>query len=144
MKTLRTTFAMTVAALLAVATLTTLAPAAGASSAAAPASERAVRVYYGALALSTDGAVGGYYDARTKAAAYRGALRQCRQKSNYPGTCAKVGWVRNACGAVSVKFGSDGFVSDARFGWGRTKRIAISQARRGFGGQIRGWVCTTR
>jgi hypothetical protein len=140
MKTLRTTFAITVAALLAAVTLTALAPSAG----AAPASERAGRTYYGALAIATDGAVGGYYNARSKAAAFGGALRQCRQKSNYPGTCVKVGWVRNACGAVSVKFGSDGFVSDVRFGWGPSKRVAIAQARRGFGGQIRGWVCTAR
>lgn len=141
MNTLRTTFAMTIAALLAAVTLTALAPSAGA---AAPTNERAARTYYGAIALAADGAVGYAYDFRTKGAALRAAHNKCRDKSDYPGTCTKVGWVRNACGAVSVRFGADGFVSRYKFGWGRTKRIAIQQAKRNFGGQIRAWVCTTR
>jgi hypothetical protein len=143
MNIVRTTLAMTVAALVTAVSITALAPAASASSPTAPTSERA-RVYYGALALSSDGAVGGYYNTRTKGAAFNGALRQCRQRSDYPGTCTKVGWVRNACGAVSVKFGADGFVRDAKFGWGPSKRVAVRQAKARFGGQVRGWVCTAR
>ncbi|MDQ4053175.1 MAG: DUF4189 domain-containing protein [Actinomycetota bacterium] len=141
---LRTTIAMTAAALLTAACLTVLAPAAGAASPGAPTNERSARALYGAIALAADGAVGYTYDLHTKRAALRAAHKQCRQRSDYAGTCTKVGWIRNACGAVAVKFRPSGFVSRYKFGWGRTKRAAVEEAKRGFGGQIGAWVCTSR
>ncbi len=141
MTTFRTTFAMTVAAVLAAVSL-----AFASSAAAAPAedSPRAGRTYFGAIALASDGAFGYSFDFGTKRAALNAAHQRCRQRSEYPGTCTKVGWIRNACGAVSVKYDRQGFVSRYKFGWGGTKAIAIAQARRNFGGTIRAWVCTTR
>jgi len=140
MKRSRTTLA--VAALLAAACLSALAPSAGAV--AAPAAERPARVVYGAIALAADGAVGYTYDFRTRRAALRAALRQCRQGSDYASTCKKVGWIRNSCGAVAVKFRPSGFVKYYKFGWGRTKRDAVREARQGFGGRTQAWVCTSR
>ena len=101
MTTFRTTFALTVAAVLAAVSLTF---ASSASAAPAEERERAGRVYYGAIALASDGAFGYSYDFGTKRAALNAAHQRCRQRSDYPGTCTKVGWIRNACGAVSVKY----------------------------------------
>ena len=141
MTTFRTTFALTVAALLAGVSLTF---ASSASAATADESKRAGRAYFGAIALASDGAFGYSYDFGTKRAALNAAHQRCRQRSDYPGTCTKVGWIRNACGAVAVKYDRQGFVSRYKFGWGGTKQAAIAAAKRNFGGVIRTWVCTTR
>ncbi len=141
MTTFRTTFALTVAAVMAVASLTF---ASSASAAPADESERAGRVYYGAIALAADGAFGYSYDFGTKRAALDAAHQRCRQRSDFPSTCTKAGWIRNACGAVAVKYDREDFVDRYKFGWGRTKRAAVAAAKRDFGGEIRTWVCTTR
>ena len=141
MTTFRTTFALTVAAVLAGVSLTF---ASSAGAAPAEESQRTGGVYFGAIALASDGAFGYSFDFRTKQAALNAAHQRCRTRSDYPGTCTKVGWIRNACGAVSVKYDRQGFVTRYKFGWGATKPIAIAQARRNFGGKIRAWVCTTR
>lgn len=139
----RTTIAL--AAVSAVAAVSLLvAPGAGASAPAAPSSERAARAYFGAIALAADGAAGYAYDFGTKRAALRAAHQRCKSLSDYPDTCTRVGWVRNACGAVAVKFRPDGFVARYKFGWGRSKAVAIRMAKRNFGGDIRAWVCTAR
>ena len=101
MTTFRTTFALTVAAVLAGVSLTF---ASSAGAAPADESQRAGGVYFGAIALASDGAFGYSFDFRTKQAALNAAHQRCRQRSDYPGTCTKVGWIRNACGAVSVKY----------------------------------------
>jgi hypothetical protein len=141
MTTFRTTFALTLAAVLAGVSLTF---ASSAGAAPAEQSKQAGRVYYGAIALASDGAFGYSYDFATKRAALDAAQQRCRQRSEYPGTCTKIGWIRNACGAVAVKYDRQGFVSRYKFGWGGTKRAAIAAAKRNFGGTIRTWVCTTR
>lgn len=104
------------------------------------------RAFYGAIALSVDGAGGIANDKRTKFRAKRAAKRQCKRRSDYPGQC-KVGvWVRNACGAISVKRNADGFIT--RYGWAvrRYKRPAIRAAQHKCGRKCQryAWVCTTR
>lgn len=142
MNQIRTIVAMAVATVLA-GTMLAFAPASNASTSSAPTTERS-RAFYGAIALSADSTIAYSYDYRTKRRALRAAYRKCKARAEYPGTCTKVGWVRNGCGAVAVKYGTNGLVSRYKFGWGRTKAIAKANARRNFGGQIRGWVCTTR
>ncbi len=136
----RSLLVMTIAAVLASASLSF---ASSAGAATADQSQR-VRLYYGAISLASDGAFGYSYDFGTKRAAQNAAQQRCRQHSDYPGTCTQVGWFRNACGAVAVKYDREGFVSRYKFGWGTTKPRAVAQARRNFGGTIRTWVCTTR
>ena len=143
MHTIRTIIAMAITALLA-GTLLAFAPASGATADRPAPTERAARVYYGAIALSADSTIAYAYDYRTKGRALKAAYKRCKRKAHYPGTCTKVGWVRNGCGAVAVKYGNDGLVSRYKFGWGATKTRAKQNAQRGFGGQLRGWVCTTR
>ena len=110
------TMAATLALLTMIAgTLLVTSPGAGAAPAAAPA--RAGN--YGAIAIGKDGAAGYSYNFGTKAAAYRRALSECNQRSAY--RCVKVGWVRNACGAVAVKYGSRGLVSRYNFGYARSR-----------------------
>ncbi|GAA5155433.1 hypothetical protein GCM10023340_40690 [Nocardioides marinquilinus] len=119
------------------------------SASAAPAPEstvaaKAPRAYYGAIAMANDGAWGVAYDYRTRAGAYDRALKGCRKNAAYPGTCRKIGWVRNACGAVAAKFNSRGFVTRYKYGFAATKVGAKRKARANFGGRIVTWVCTTR
>lgn len=115
-------------------------PSASAKSAA---SESQARSYYGAIALGKDGATGYGTNYRTRAGAYDRALRECNQRSAF--RCVKVGWVRNACGAVAVKFNSSGTrVTRYKYGYAVTRHRAEANARRNFGGQIRAWVCTKR
>lgn len=126
------------------ATMLALIPAGSAQAAESPASARAARNYFGAIAISADAATGYSYDYRTRKRAQNVAVAKCRQRSNYPGTCRIAGWMRNACGAVAVKYDSRGFVSRYKYGWAGTKQGAKNAARRNFGGQIRTFVCTTR
>jgi Domain of unknown function (DUF4189) len=126
------------------ATLAAAAPASAESGSTSP-SERG-RNYYGAIALSVDGAGGIANDKRTKARAKRVAKKQCKRRSNYPGKCEVGVWVRNACGAISVKRNSDGFIT--RYAWAvrRYKRPAVRAAQRKCGRKCQryAWVCTTR
>ena len=104
------------------------------------------RNYYGALSISSDNAWGGSYDYGTKRKAIKRAQRECKERSNYPGTCETAVWVRNGCAALSVKLNSDGFVT--RYGWAvdRYKGPAIKAAQKKCGNKCvkRAWVCTTR
>ena len=145
-------FRLLVVTALAVAlgTTFTLATAGSASASAeggtpAP-TERAARAYYGAIALSVDGAGGIANDKRSKAKAKRVAKAQCKRRSNYPGRCEVGVWVRNACGAISVKRNANGFIT--RYGWAvrRYKGPAVRAAQHKCGSSCKryAWVCTTR
>lgn len=138
--------AATVLALGVALALTGATPAtANADPSSAPASERA-RNYFGAIALSVDGAGGIANDKRTKRKAKRAAKAKCKRRSNYPGQCEVGVWVRNACGAISVKRNSDGFIT--RYAWAvrRYKGPAVRAAQHKCGGKCKkyAWVCTTR
>jgi hypothetical protein len=126
------------------ATLAAAAPASAESGSTSP-SERG-RNYFGAIALSVDGAGGIANDKRTKAKAKRVAKKKCKRRSNYPGQCKVAVWVRNACGAVSVRRDANGFVT--RYGWAvrRYKGPAVRAAQRKCGNRCQkyAWVCTTR
>lgn len=117
-------------------------PTHGPADATATASK--ARNYWGAIAISRDAAWGVAYDHRSKSGALKAAQRRCKSHSSEPGQCRKVGWVRNACGAVAVKYYDSGAVRRYKFGYGQTKNAAKSRARRNFGGDILTWVCTTR
>ncbi len=138
------TLALAVAALGVTLAFATTTPAVAAESGTSP-TERA-RSYYGAIAISVDARGGIANDRRTKAAAKRAAKAKCKRQSQYPGRCFTAVWVRNACGAVSVKLNSDGFVT--RYGWAvrRYKGPAIRAAQQKCGSNCRklAWVCTTR
>jgi hypothetical protein len=118
---------------------------ASAEGGSTPPSERG-RAYYGAIALSVDGAGGIANDKRTKARAKRVAKRKCKRRSNYPRQCEVGVWVRNACGAISVKRNSDGFIT--RYAWAvrRYKGPAVRAAQHKCGRNCQryAWVCTTR
>jgi hypothetical protein len=105
-----------------------------------------LRNYYGAIALSVDGAGGIANDKRTKARAKHVAMAQCKRRSNYPGQCEVGVWVRNACGAISVRLNSDGFIT--RYAWAvrNYKRPAVRAAQHKCGSSCKryAWVCTTR
>ena len=120
----------------------TTAPSASASSD----TSQQRRNYFGALSISSDNAWGGSYDYVTKRKAIKRAQRECKKRSNYPGTCERAVWVRNGCAALSVKLNSDGFVT--RYGWAvnRYKGPAIKAAQKKCGKKCvkRAWVCTTR
>ena len=111
---------------------------------AEPAQPNRARAYYGAIALSNDGTATYAFDYRTKRAALSAAYKRCKSRSSLPRNCRKVGWVRNACGAVAVKKYPSGYISRYHYGYGRNKAAAKAAARRNFGGQIAVWVCTTR
>jgi uncharacterized protein DUF4189 len=140
---------MVVAALaVALGTTATLATAGSASAeegSTSPA-QRSARAYYGAIALSVDGGGGIANDKRTKAKAKRVAKAKCKRNSNYPGKCEVGVWVRNACGAISVKVNADGFIT--RYGWAvrRYKGPAVRAAQHKCGSSCKkyAWVCTTR
>jgi len=104
------------------------------------------RNYYGALSISSDNAWGGSFDYGTKRGAIKRAQRECKDRSNLPGTCEAAVWVRNGCAALSVKLNSDGFVT--KYGWAvnRFKGPAIKAAQKKCGKKCvkRAWVCTTR
>jgi hypothetical protein len=129
------------------ATLVTAGPASASAEGGSPApTERAARNFYGAIALSVDGGGGIANDKRTKARAKRVAKAKCRRHSNYPGRCEVGVWVRNACGAISVKRNADGFIT--RYGWAvrRYKGPAVRAAQHKCGSSCKryAWVCTTR
>jgi hypothetical protein len=113
---------------------------------AAPAQDRQVRNYYGAIAISVDQAWGVSYDYRTKRAAKRSARNRCQNHSSYPRRCEVTVWVRNGCAATAVKTNRDGFVTRYAWGIGRSprqaKRRALSELTRPK--KILTWVCTTR
>lgn len=102
------------------------------------------RDYYGAIALSSDGTATYAFDYSTKRGALNAAFNRCRSRSNVPSDCVKVGWVRNACGAVAVQERSNGTISRYNFGFSSSRARAEANARRNFGGRIAAWVCTTR
>ena len=144
----------TTAALVAALTFAPVAVA-GASPSASPsarASDRAsdnarapgVTKYFGAISLGSDARIGYARDYRSRRAAITAANQLCRQRSRFPATCTSVGWMRNACGAVSVRYRPDGSVHRYQFAWGTSPTHASREARRGFGGQIRTAICTTR
>lgn len=116
------------------------------ASASSADSSQQRRNYYGALSISSDNAWGGSYDYGRKRKAIKRAQRECKERSNYPGTCEAAVWVRNGCAALSVKLNSDGFVT--RYGWAvnRFKGPAIKAAQKKCGKKCvkRAWVCTTR
>jgi hypothetical protein len=124
----------------------TPASAANVDPSSSPSSERA-RSYFGAISIGLrDAAAGWSYNYRTKYRAKRAAQRACKRRSDYPGRCRSVVWVRNGCAAVSVKVRSNGSV--ARYGWAvrRYKRPAIRAAQQKCGRRCvkRAWVCTAR
>lgn len=104
------------------------------------------RDYYGAISVSSDNAWGGSYDYANKRAALKRAQKECKKRSNLPGTCESAVWVRNGCAALSVKLNSEGYVT--RYGWAvdRNKGPAIRAAQHkcGNGCKKRAFVCTTR
>jgi len=93
---------------------------------------------FGAPAYSpATGAYGAPYDHRSRRRAERVALRICRR---YSGGCQAALFFKNGCGALATA--SNG-------GWGTTRRIAYSDARRvcrnnGRNCKIRVCACTTR
>lgn len=103
--------------------------------------------YYGAISVSmADGAGGWSYDYGTKRAAKRAAQRSCKNRSDYPGSCRKIVWVRNGCAAVVARYWSDGSIRRYAWGIGNTKRQAINRAKAelNYLGRTNTWVCTTR
>lgn len=115
------------------------------ASASSPDSEQR-RDYYGAISVSSDNAWGGSYDYANKRKAIKRSQAECKQRSNYPGTCEAAVWVRNGCAALSVKLNNDGFVT--KYGWAvnRFKGPAVKAAQNKCGRKCvkRAWVCTTR
>lgn len=111
--------------------------------------DRQKRNYYGAIALSLgDGAGGIANDRSSKAAAKRGAMATCKRRSSSPGQCEVGVWVKNACGAISVKRSGGGI---GGYGWavrktkGPAVRAAQHECTKRFGKCRKyGWVCTTR
>ncbi|MCU0278446.1 MAG: DUF4189 domain-containing protein [Candidatus Nanopelagicales bacterium] len=107
----------------------------------------AVGMYYGAIALSrVDGAVGWSYDYRSKAAAGKAALRECKQSSTVPWSCRKIVWVRNGCVALAVRWNDNGTIGSYAWGVASNKASAYRKAlnKCGYGCQRRAWTCTTR
>ncbi len=113
-------------------------------------SERA-RNHYGAIAFSWgDGAGGIANDVRTKAKAKKQAKAICKRRSSFPAQCAVGVWVRNACGALSVRQNGDGTIEG--YGWavrpykGPAIRAAHAKCTKRFGKKCKkyAWVCTTR
>jgi hypothetical protein len=119
-----------------------------ASSTAAPAadSQRQVRNYYGAIAISVDQAWGLSYDYRTKRAAKSHAKQKCKANSNYPGRCTVTVWVRNGCAATAVKVNQDGFVTRYASAFARSKATAKRKALNKLSRpkKVIAWTCTTR
>lgn len=101
--------------------------------------------YFGAIAVASDGAAGWSYDYPARAGAIGRAVRECRARSNYPGTCRGIVWVRNGCAAVSLLWRNG---SIANVGWGvaytRARAVAISRNKAGYGSRLAASVCTTR
>lgn len=105
------------------------------------------RRYFGAISLNyRDNSSAYSYNYRTKRRALRAAQRRCKRRSNYPGHCHKIVWVRNGCAAVAVRY--DRYHRIREVGWGVAyrKRRAIRKAKRqvGRGARRHTYVCTTR
>ncbi|WP_370289925.1 DUF4189 domain-containing protein [Nocardioides sp.] len=113
---------------------------------AAPAPLERARDYYGSISVSADGAFAYALDRRTKSGAIRDAYATCRRTADFPGTCRKIVWFRNACAAIAYRTGADGFISKIDYGYGRTRPAAIASAKRRLSGpdKILGYACTTR
>ena len=98
--------------------------------------------YHGAIAISPSSkALGWSYDYRSRYAAERAALRECRQHAN---DCRIATWFRNACGALSI--GDNGGWGAH---WGRNIHQAKYKSKRMCSKhdsycQVERWVCTTR
>ena len=96
---------------------------------------------YGAIAYSTSSGAYGYaYDAKTKGAAQRLALKECDKQGR---GCKNTIWFKNACGSIAI--GKDGWGAS----WGKTKRESWRKAREQCrtettGCKVKRWVCTTR
>jgi hypothetical protein len=105
-----------------------------------------LRTNYGAIAISIDGRGGIANDKGSRAKAQRVAKAKCKRASDYPGKCEIAVWVRNACGAVSVKWNSDGFVT--KYGWAvrayKGPAVRAAQDKCGSSCKRHAWVCTTR
>ncbi len=105
-----------------------------------------LRTNYGAIAISIDGRGGIANDKSSKAKAKRVAKAKCKRSSDYPGKCEVAVWVRNACGAISVKWNADGFVT--RYGWAvrayKGPAVRAAQHKCGSSCKRHAWVCTTR
>lgn len=141
----RARFATTAALLTALA----FAPTAGAGASANDVDADHARApgvtrYFGAISLSSDAKIGFARDYRTRRGAINAAKRLCRQRSHAPASCTSVGWMRDACGALSVRYRPNGSVHRYRFAWGTSPALASREARRGFGGEIRIAICTVR
>lgn len=115
----------------------------------APGSAGAGEALYAAIAVDqSNGEYGFSFDRPTRANAERGALRECRARSNRGG-CRNIVWVRNACAAVAVRK-RHGSITRIAWGIGDTKRQAVERARdraarRGRGRiDVLAWVCTSR
>lgn len=103
--------------------------------------------YFGAISVSRDWAAGWAYDYRTRHRAVRASLHNCKIRSNYPGSCRKIVWVRNGCAAVAAKWSpTTGFITRVSWGIAYTKRKAIRRAKAKLSAPKRtvAWVCTTR
>ena len=135
---LRTTAATLALLTMIAGTLLVTSAGATAASAVAPASARGPS--YGAIAIGADGAAGYSKNFGKKKTAYKRALKECNSRSSYK--CVKVGWVRNGCAAVSVKYRSNGFVKRYKFGYAGSLSKAKKAARRGFGGSVLTSMCS--
>lgn len=126
--------------------LATLTPAVATAAPAPSAPLERARDYYGSISVSADGAFGVALDRRTKQGAIRDAYAKCKRTADYPGTCRKIVWFRNACAAIAYRTNSEGFISKLDYGYGRTRPAAIASAKRRLSGpdKILGWACTTR
>lgn len=134
-----------------VASLLVPSTTAGAASSAAASAQAGVAAravnYYGSIALSpADGAVGWSYDYRTRRGAIKRAKRECRQASDYPWRCRKVGWVRNGCLALAVRWNGSGGIARWASAYRYGKRAAYRAAKKrcGPGCRRRAFTCTTR
>ncbi len=105
-----------------------------------PVGQSASAASFGAIAFSQDTGGWGYsYNYRSRGAAQRRAMNECRSKGR---GCRVIVWFRNACGALAVGRGN-------AYGWGwdairnRARGRALSACRARAGGcQIRVDVCS--
>jgi hypothetical protein len=93
-------------------------------------SSRQQQNYWGAIAISIDGAYGTSWDYATKKAALKRSKAECKDHSDLPGKCANVVYTVNGCAAVSVKFNSKGLVRKYGYAYGDERDAVVRAAQR--------------
>ena len=93
-------------------------------------SPRQQQNYWGAIAISVDGAYGTSWDYATKKAALKRSRSECKKHSDYPDKCENVVYTVNGCAAVSVKFNSKGFARKYGYAYGEKRDAVVRAAQR--------------